>query len=53
MLVIELIDRRGKLFVMLCLYVYLYSYRHVSHISYTYMNRRHSYVCIISFVLFL
>ena len=52
MLVIELHDRRGKLFVMLCLYVYSYSYRHFSHISYTYMNR-HSYVCIISLVLFL
>ena len=35
MLGIELYDRRGKLFVMLCLYVYSYSYRHVSHISYT------------------
>ena len=52
MLGIELYDRRGKLFVMLCLYVYSYSYRHVSHISYHYMNR-HSYVCIISLVIFL
>ena len=36
MLEIELHDRRGKLFVMLCLYVYSYSYRHVSHILYIY-----------------
>ena len=38
MLEIELHDGRGKIFGMLCLHVYSYSYRHVSHISYTYIS---------------
>ena len=50
MLGIELLEEVSYLVCYVCMYIRIRS--HVSHISYTYMNR-HSYVCIISLVLFL